>query len=60
VTESRKPHEVEHLLEQRASSGRSGAQELVFDPTTGQLVVTNNPSPDAVVASQATDDGYFG
>ncbi len=60
MTESRKPTDVERVMEERAGAGRAGAQDLVFDPTTGQLIVTNSPSPDAVVASQATDDGYFG
>ena len=59
MVESRRPNEVERVLEERAGSDPARTQELVFDPTTGQLVVSNNPSPDAVVASQATDDGYF-
>lgn len=60
MTDSRKPGEVERLLEQRAGANPPvGGQELVFDPQTGQLVVTNTPSPDAVVATNTADDGYF-
>ena len=39
-------------------------QQLIFDPTTGQLVVQRpsepRPSPDAVVADQTAHDGFFG
>ena len=38
--------------------GRS-TQELVFDPRTGQLVVTGQPDPDDVVATDAAAGGYF-
>ena len=60
MTESRKPGEIERLLEQRAGANPPTGQELVFDPQTGQLVVTNAPSPDAVIATNTADDGYFG
>jgi hypothetical protein len=60
LSDSRKPDDVQHLLEQRAgSSPPANVQELVFGPSTGQLVVTNRPSPDAVLATRTTDDGYF-
>lgn len=60
MSESRKSDDVERLLEQRAGNSPFVTdQELVFDPTTGQLVVTNHPSPDAVLATPTTEDGYF-
>lgn len=60
MSESRKSGDVERLLEQRVGSSPFVTdQELVFDPTTGQLVVTNRPSPDAVLATGVTEDGYF-
>ncbi len=60
MSESRRSADVERLLEQRAGSGPSPTtQELVFDPSTGQLVVTNQPSPDAVLATPTAEDGFF-
>lgn len=40
------------------TQGRS-TQELVFDPRTGQLVVTSQPHPDDVIATDAAAGGYF-
>ncbi len=33
--------------------------ELIFDPSTGQLVSSSRPSPDAVVATITAGEGYF-
>ncbi|MGH3829547.1 MAG: hypothetical protein ACRDRS_03695 [Pseudonocardiaceae bacterium] len=61
MSESRRSGDVERLLERQAGNGASTTgQELVFDPTTGQLVVTNQPSPDAVLATPTAEDGFFG
>lgn len=38
--------------------GRS-TQELVFDPRSGELVVTSQPHPDDVIATDAAAGGYF-
>jgi hypothetical protein len=38
--------------------GRS-TQELIFDPRSGQLVVTSQPHPDDVIATDAAAGGYF-
>jgi hypothetical protein len=38
--------------------GRCG-QELVFDPRTGRLIVTDEPRPEHVVATDAAAGGYF-
>jgi hypothetical protein len=56
-----RPSDVEHLLEQRAgSSPPANLEEMYFDPNTGDLVAAmNRPSPDAVLATGPTDDGYF-
>jgi hypothetical protein len=60
MSESRRSGDVEQLLEQQAGNSPSTTgQELVFDPTTGQLVVTNQPSPDAVLATPTAEDGFF-
>jgi len=40
------------------TQGRS-TQELVFDPRTGQLIVTSQPHPDDVVATDTAAGGYF-
>jgi len=58
------PVEVQERLrelakEQIPTTGR----ELVFDPATGKLLVTQpgeRPSPDAQVATAIAKDGFFG
>jgi hypothetical protein len=52
-----RPAKVQETLADIAQ-GRHG-NELVFDPSTGQLVSTNRPNPDAVVATNTADEGYF-
>lgn len=44
----------------KITDGQPSSQELVFDPRSGQLVVTNQPSPDQVIATDAAENGYFG
>jgi hypothetical protein len=58
------PREVAGLLEERVKNRTSNEQELVFDPTTGDLIampVGRNElvSCDAVIATQIADDGFF-
>ncbi|WP_341736741.1 hypothetical protein [Microcoleus sp. CAWBG640] len=52
-----------HLERTVQEGGTPSDQQLMFDPTTGQLVVKRPseraPSPDAVVASQIAEDGFF-
>ncbi|MBC6481401.1 MAG: hypothetical protein GDA56_30255 [Hormoscilla sp. GM7CHS1pb] len=55
---------VQRHLERTVEEGEAPSdQQLVFDPQTGQLVVQRQgsrmPSPDAVVADQITEDGFF-
>lgn len=57
--------EVQKHLEKLVKQGQiSLDQQLVFDPTTGDLVVQKKGviqlSPDAVVADSITQDGFFG
>ena len=57
--------QVQNLLERSVQEGQIPQdQKLVFDPTTGELVVQrsneNLPNPDAVVASNIADKGFFG
>lgn len=40
------------------AQGHTG-HELVFDPSTGQLVSSSRPDPDAVVATNTAGEGYF-
>ena len=45
------------------NTGKSEGNELVFDPKTGELVVTNNPkkvNPDATTITQIAEDGFAG
>ncbi|MFB2919682.1 HesA/MoeB/ThiF family protein [Aerosakkonema funiforme] len=55
---------VQTYLERTVQQGETPQdQKLVFDPTTGELVVQRNseslPSPDAVVADQIAEEGFF-
>lgn len=57
--------DVTRHLERTVKEGQTPKdKQLIFDPTTGQLVVQRplqrKPSPDAVVADQITEDGFFG
>ncbi len=56
--------DVTRHLQRTVQEGQAPSdQQLMFDPTTGQLVVKKpsepRPSPDAVVADQITEDGFF-
>ncbi|MEK0194638.1 hypothetical protein [Microcoleus anatoxicus] len=56
--------DVTRHLQRTVQEGQAPSdQQLMFDPTTGQLVVKKpsdrSPSPDAVVADQITQDGFF-
>ncbi len=58
------PQAVQAHLERTVEQGTTPSdQQLVFDPVTGELVVQRKnapkPSPDAVVADQITQDGFF-
>ena len=58
------PQAVQAHLERTVQQGTTPSdQRLEFDPTTGQLVVQrkNAPrsSPDAVVADQIAEEGFF-
>lgn len=55
---------VENFLERTAEQGQTPQdQKLTFDPTTGELVVQRQnerlPNPDAVVADQIAEEGFF-
>ena len=57
--------EVQKHLEEIVKQGQTSLdQQLVFDPTTGDLVVQKKGviqlSPDAIVADSITQDGFFG
>ncbi len=53
-----RPAKIQETLADIAR-GQHG-NELVFDPSTGQLVSTNRVNPDAVVATNTASEGYFG
>jgi hypothetical protein len=49
----------DHMLD--VAAGRpTGRQELVLNPSTGQLVVSNQPSQDAITVDSINRDGFFG
>jgi hypothetical protein len=50
---------AQHMRDQAAGAAPTSRQ-LVFDPTTGQLAATSRPSPDAIIAANTADEGYFG
>jgi molybdopterin/thiamine biosynthesis adenylyltransferase len=55
---------VQTYMERTVQQGQTPQdQKLVFDPSTGELVVQRNteslPSPDAVVADQIAEEGFF-
>jgi hypothetical protein len=57
--------EVQKHFEKIVKQGPTSLdQQLVFEPTTGDLVVQKKGviqlSPDAVVADSITQDGFFG
>ena len=57
--------EVQKHLEEIVKQGQTSLdQHLVFDPTTGDLVVQKKGviqlSSDAIVADSITQDGFFG
>lgn len=57
-------NEVQDFLETTVEEDQTPQdQNLVFDPTTGELVVQSSkkglPNPDAVVADQITEEGFF-
>jgi hypothetical protein len=56
--------QVQNYLKKTVQEGETPQdQKLVFDPTTGELVVQRNnarlPNPDAVVADQIAEEGFF-
>jgi hypothetical protein len=63
IMSERKPQSIQAELVTRTQGGSTG-KELVFDPTTGQLVVKRPaellPNPDAVVVDAIAEDGFFG
>jgi hypothetical protein len=56
--EDRRPAKIQQELSD-ITAGRPTSQELVFDPRSGQLTVTNQPSPDQVIATDTAESGYF-
>jgi len=55
------PREIRQALVDVAKG--ESRRELAFDPRTGEVVVVQpgeRPSPDAVVATQIADEGFFG
>ncbi len=57
--------QVQNYLQRTVQQGQTPQdQKLVFDPSTGELVVQRKteslPSPDAVVADQIAEEGFFG
>lgn len=57
--------DVTRHLERTVEEGQAPRdKQLIFDPTTGQLVVQGKlermPSGDAVVADNITENGFFG
>jgi len=65
MADSHNPRDIQKHLVRTAENGIAPAdQELIFDPQTGQLVVHPRGvpqwNPDAVVADQITQDGFFG
>jgi molybdopterin/thiamine biosynthesis adenylyltransferase len=61
---SRNPQDIqEHLERTVETGGGSSDKELVFDPSTGELVLKRQsepkPNSDATVADQITRDGFF-
>jgi hypothetical protein len=64
MSTTNRPQDVQRHLERTVNQGSAPSdQQLVFDPTTGELVVQSKgeakPSPDAFVADQITEDGFF-
>jgi hypothetical protein len=63
IMSERKPQSIQAELVTR-TRGEATSKELVFDPTTGQLVVKRLaellPNPDAVVVDAIAEDGFFG
>ncbi len=60
MPESRNPREIHKALQDRVQDIHPTVrEELVFDPKTGQLVLTPEPSPDAVVATDIANVGFF-
>jgi hypothetical protein len=53
------PKAVDRHLATTAQDGDTGRQQLVFDPHTGQLVVTDRRSADAVIVDSINEDGFF-
>ncbi|MCW6035400.1 ThiF family adenylyltransferase [Spirulina subsalsa FACHB-351] len=56
--------QVEQFLARTVEEGETpSSQKLTFDPSTGELVVQrstqNPPNPDAVVADQIAEEGFF-
>lgn len=56
--QDRNPNKIANELS-KITDGRPTTEELVFDPRSGQLVVTNQPSPDQVIATDTAENGYF-
>ena len=56
-------NDVQNHLASRAQ-GEAPAQELVFDPLTGELTLIEpgaaRPNPDALTLDQIAADGFFG
>ena len=55
---------VQNYLQRTVLAGETPEdEELVFDPTTGELVMKRKngklPNPDAIVADQIAEEGFF-
>jgi hypothetical protein len=59
MADERGSKELQTHLAEAASNRRTNRQELVFDPHTGQLRVSNEPSVDAVAVDSINRDGFF-
>ena len=60
--EDKTPQSIQDELK-RISDGRYSANELIFDPETGELIVktkqASKPNADSTVLDQIAEDGFF-
>jgi hypothetical protein len=63
MSTTKRPEDVQDHLAQLAISGSTPAGQLMFDPSTGELLVQSRgeakSSPDVVVADVTATTGYF-
>lgn len=59
MSESKNTKTLERYLVDTTIGNNTGRQQLVFNPSTGQLVVAQGESPDGLTVDSINREGFF-